>query len=134
MKAVRLFCLILCLGLFAPLVAQEGHPMSGTWSGDWGTSPKGERNHTTLILQFDGKAVTGLVDPGPDSATIRVATLDSRTWTVRFEYDLKDKNGKASPFVVTAKLENASSRPNRAIVGTYTHAGTKGDFKIKLDL
>jgi hypothetical protein len=134
MKAVRLSCLILCLGLLAPLVAQEGHPMNGTWSGDWGTSPRGERNHTTLILQFDGKSITGLVDPGPDSANIRVATLDSRTWTVRFEYDLKDKSGKAVPFIVTAKLENASSRPNRMIVGTYTHGGSKGDFKIKLDL
>lgn len=108
--------------------------MTGTWSGDWGTSARGERNHTTLILQFDGKSVTGLVDPGPDSANIRVATLDSRTWTVRFEYDLKDKSGKAVPFIVDAKLQNASSRPNRMIVGTYTHAGTKGDFKIKLDL
>ena len=134
MKAVRLFCLLLCIAVATPYFAQEGHPLTGTWSGDWGTSPKGERNHTTLILTFDGKNVTGLVDPGPDSANVKSITLDSTKWTVRMEYDLKDKSGKPVPFIVNAKLENASSRPNRMIVGTFTHGSVKGDFKIKLDL
>ena len=134
MKAVRLFGLLLCLVLAVPSVAQEGFPLSGTWSGDWGTSARGERNHTTLVLQWDGKSITGLVDPGPDSANIKTATLDSTKWTVRMEYDLKDKSGKLVPFIVEGKLQNASSRNNRMVVGTFTHGTVKGDFKIKLDL
>ena len=90
-----LLCLLVALAVAIPAVAQEGFPLSGTWSGDWGTSAKeAERTDTTLVLSWDGKSVQGLVDPGPDSAKIKVATLDSSKWTVHLEYDLKDKSGK----------------------------------------
>ena len=115
-------------------LAQEGYPLTGTWSGDWGTSAKeADRNHTTLVLSWDGKTVQGLVDPGPDSAKVRVATLDSTKWTVHLEYDLKDKAGKLVPFIVDGKLQNPSSRKNRTVVGTFTHGSVKGDFKITMD-
>ena len=117
-----------------PAVAQEGYPLTGTWSGDWGTSAKeADRNHTTLVLSWDGKTVQGLVDPGPDSAKVRVATLDSTKWTVHMEYDLKDKAGKLVPFIVDGKLQNPSSRKKRTVVGTFTHGTVKGDFKITMD-
>ena len=84
-------------------------------------------------MSWDGKKITGLVDPGPDSAQFKVATLDSTKWAVHLEYDLKDKTGKTLPFIVDAKLQNASARANRMLVGTFTHGSTKGDFKIKMD-
>jgi len=134
MKAVRLGCLLVVLALTISAFAQEGFPLSGTWSGDWGTSAKEQdRTHTTLIMSWDGKKITGLVDPGPDSAQFKVATLDSTKWAVHLEYDLKDKTGKTLPFIVDAKLQNASARANRMLVGTFTHGSTKGDFKIKMD-
>ena len=135
MKAVRfLVCALAVVAMTVSVVAQEGHPMTGTWSGDWGVSPKeADRNHTTLVMGWDGKAVQGIVDPGPDTAKIRVATLDTTKWTVRLEYDLKDKSGKAVPFIVTGKLENPASRKNRSIVGTFTHGSAKGDFKITME-
>jgi hypothetical protein len=135
MKFARfLFCLSLALAVAIPAVAQEGYPLTGTWSGDWGTSAKeADRNHTTLVLSWDGKTVQGLVDPGPDSAKVRVATLDSTKWTVHMEYDLKDKTGKLVPFIVDGKLQNPSSRKNRTVVGTFTHGTVKGDFKITMD-
>ena len=135
MKSGRfLLCLLIALAVAIPAVAQEGFPLSGTWSGDWGTSAKEtERTDTTLVLSWDGKSVQGLVDPGPDSAKIKVATLDSSKWTVHLEYDLKDKSGKVLPFVVDGKLQNPASRKNRMVVGTYTHGTAKGDFKITMD-
>jgi len=134
MKSVRLFCLLIALAIAIPLLAQEGYPLTGTWSGDWGTSAKeADRTQTTLILSWDGSKIQGLVDPGPDSAKIKVATLDSAKWTVHMEYDVKDKSGKLVPFIVDGKLQNPSSRKNRMVVGTFTHGGTKGDFKIKMD-
>ena len=135
MKFARfLFCLSIALAVAIPAVAQEGFPLTGTWSGDWGTSAKeADRNHTTLVLSWDGKTVQGLVDPGPDSAKVRVATLDSTKWTVHMEYDLKDKAGKLVPFIVDGKLQNPSSRKNRTVVGTFTHGSAKGDFKITMD-
>ena len=135
MKFARfLFCLSIAIAVAIPAVAQEGYPLSGTWSGNWGPSAKeADRNHTTLVLSWDGKAVQGLVDPGPDSAKVRVATLDSTKWTVHMEYDLKDKAGKLVPFIVDGKLQNPSSRKNRTVVGTFTHGTVKGDFKITMD-
>jgi hypothetical protein len=134
MKVVRIGCLLLVLALTISAFGQEGFPLSGTWSGDWGTSAKEQdRTQTTLIMSWDGKKISGIVDPGPDSAQFKVATLDSSKWTIHLEYDLKDKSGKVAPFVVDAKLQNASSRNNRMLVGTFTHGASKGDFKIKMD-
>jgi hypothetical protein len=134
MKSVRLFCLITVLTLAVPMLAQEGFPLSGTWSGDYGTSAKeADRSQTTLILSWDGVKIGGLVDPGPDSAKIKTATLDTQKWTVHIEYDLKDKTGKPVPFIVDGKLQNPASRKNRMVVGTFTHGTAKGDFKIKMD-
>ena len=134
MKVVRVICLLAIVAVAMSAFAQEGFPLSGTWSGDWGTSAKEQdRTQTTLIMSWDGKKVTGLVDPGPDSAQFKVATLDSTKWTVHLEYDLKDKAGKPVPFIVDGKLQNASARQNRVIVGTFTHGTVKGDFKIKMD-
>jgi hypothetical protein len=135
MRSIRLLlCLLVVFAAAFPLVAQEGYPLSGTWSGDWGTSAKeADRNHTTLVMSWDGKAVQGIVDPGPDTAKIRVATLDSTKWAVHLEYDLKDKSGKLVPFIVDGKLQNPASRKNRSIVGNFTHGSTKGDFKITMD-
>ena len=134
MKSVRLVGLLIVLATTITAVAQEGYPLTGTWSGDYGTSSKEEdRTQTTLILSWDGSKVKGLVDPGPDSAEIRVANLDSSKWTVHFEYDLKDKSGKVVPFIVDGKLQNPSSRKDRMVVGTFTHGSAKGDFKIKMD-
>jgi len=135
MKSVRLFCLITILALVVPMLAQEGYPLAGTWSGDYGTSAKeADRTQTTLILSWDGKQIQGLVDPGPDSAKIKTATLDTtKGWAVHMEYDLKDQTGKVVPFVVDGKLQNPASRKNRMVVGTFTHGTAKGDFKIKMD-
>jgi|SRR5688572_9506712 len=135
MKSVRLLlCLLAVIAATVSVVAQEGYPLTGTWSGDWGVSAKeADRNHTTLVLGWDGKTISGIVDPGPDTAKIRVATLDTTKWTVRMEYDLKDKSGKLVPFIVEGKLQNPASRKNRTIVGTFTHGSAKGDFKITMD-
>jgi len=134
MKAVRLFCLVMALAIAIPLIAQEGFPLTGTWSGDYGTSAKeADRVQTTLILSWDGSKIQGLVDPGPDSAKIKAATLDTTKWTVHMEYDVKDKAGKLVPFIVDGKLQNPASRKNRVVVGTFTHGSAKGDFKIKMD-
>ena len=46
--------------------AQEGHPLVGTWSGDWGPSPT-HRNQVTVVMNWDGKNVTGIINPTKDS-------------------------------------------------------------------
>jgi hypothetical protein len=119
----------LVLGLSA--FAQEGHPLTGVWYGDWGPSAT-HRNQITIIMEWNGKNVTGIIDPGPDAIPIKTATLDSKTWTVRIEADAKNSAGAVVPYVAEGKLENIGSY-NRTLTGTWNHGNVRGDFKITRD-
>ena len=111
--------------------AQEGHPLVGTWRGDWGPNAK-QRHDLTFVMEYDGKQVTGVINPGFESMKLRTVTLDPATWTVRFETEGKDTTGKLVPIVIQAKFEDLTSR-HRSLVGTWTQGTVKGDFKISLD-
>src|SRR5687767_2205 len=92
-RAVHLICAVTCVVAGTSAVAQEGHPLSGTWSGDWGPSADA-RTRITLVMNWDGKAVTGTINPGPDAVTLGRVTVDYAKWTVRIEADGKDPSGK----------------------------------------
>ena len=126
----RLFilgCLCAGVGLGAMGLAQEGHPLTGTWTGDWGPSAT-QRNHVTIVMNWDGKNVTGLINPGPDSIGLTSVFVDPTTWTVRIEADTKDKLHISAE----GKLEDLGSY-HRTIKGSWTQGSTKGDFKIARD-
>jgi hypothetical protein len=130
-KLACLFCFFAAIIMTVSGLAQEGHPLTGVWYGDWGPSPT-HRNQITVIMQWDGKNVTGLIDPGPDAIPIKVATLDSTKWTVHLEADAKDSKGQPVNFVADGKLDNIGSY-KRTLTGTWSHGPTKGDFKITRD-
>jgi hypothetical protein len=130
-RFVRLAALLIILLMAASAIAQEGHPLVGTWYGDWGSSPT-KRNDLTLIMAWDGKAVTGTINPGPDSFPIKVATLDSTKWAFHMEGDAKDTAGMPVHFIADGKLENIGSY-NRTITGTWMVGNMKADFKLKRD-
>ena len=68
MKSARLvFLLAVVLTLTATAVAQEGHPLTGTWYGDFGMTSS-QRNDLTVIMKWDGKQTTGMINPGPNTA------------------------------------------------------------------
>ena len=68
----------------ASSAAQYGHPLSGSWSGDWGATRE-TRNRVLLELDWDGKSVTGTINPGPNAVPLQKASLDPSTWMFRFE-------------------------------------------------
>jgi hypothetical protein len=109
--------------------AQEGHPLVGSWYGDWGPSPT-SRNQIIVVMSLQGKNVTGVIfNPGPESFPLKVAKLDSTKWTVHIEAEIKDSSGKPVQIVADGKLEDLGS-PKRALSGTWTQGATKGNFKI----
>jgi hypothetical protein len=112
-------------------MAQEGHPLTGVWFGDWGPSAT-HRNQITVVLSWDGKAITGLVNPGPDSVPLKVATLDSTKWMVHLEAETKDQKGNMVRFMADGKLENIGAY-NRTLKGTWNHGNVKGDFMLQRD-
>jgi hypothetical protein len=112
-------------------LAQQGHPLTGTWSGDWGLAA-GARDQITLVLNWDGKNVTGQINPGPDSAALSNVNVDVSNWTVRFEADMKDASGKSVHVAAEGRLDNLGSY-HRTIQGSWRQGSDKGDFKITRD-
>ena len=126
--------------------AQEGHPLTGTWYGDFGQNAK-QRNDLTVIMTWDGKATTGTINPGPNAVPLKTAILNIKpgkpaaqgeqsvtgippTFMVHFEVDAKNKAGGMDHFVFEGKIENPVAG-NRTIVGTWTCGNTKGDFRLR---
>lgn len=130
----KAFCLMLmlsCLVEGTHVSAQEGHPLSGSWHGDWGPNAK-TRTDVTLIMDWDGRAITGLVNPGFDQAPLQNAKLIPSNWTVHFEVEMKDTSGKPVRCIVDGKLDKLGS-DRRTLTGTWNCGVTKADFKLTRD-
>jgi len=114
--------------LSVPALAQFGHPLKGTWSGDWGPT-KENRTHVVLELNWDGKAISGNINPGPKAVPLKKAELSPDTWGVHFEGDGKDASGATVHYVIDGKLENIGAY-QRVMSGTWTEGSKKGDFRV----
>src|SRR6476660_9139975 len=127
MKFVRLaFLIAAVVTVTMSAVAQEGHPLTGTWYGDFGMTAA-QRNDLTVVMKWDGGNTTGIVNPGPNAVPLKVARLDVKlgtpavqgqrgnpaqpgtpavppTFTVHFEVDAKSKTGTIDHFIFDGKL------------------------------
>ena len=122
--------LVAVVGLFAGAVlAQEGHPLKGSWLGTW-TGNKIHGNDVLLVMTWDGKNVTGTINPGTDNIAIKNATLNPDGWLVHIEADAKDKSGQPLTYTLDGKIENLPLA-NRIVSGTWKDSrGDTGAFKI----
>jgi hypothetical protein len=140
------FLITILLSFDATAIAQEGHPLTGTWYGDFGEAP-GQRNDLTVVLNWDGQAAGGMINPGPNAVPIKAVKMDITPgkpapqgqgstfgtppiFHVRFEVDAKNKAGGMDRFVFEGKIENPVAG-NRTISGTWTCGNDKGDFRIR---
>jgi hypothetical protein len=101
----------------------QGHPLKGVWIGEWGTDR--DNRHPVLIeMNWDGKAVTGSINPGPEAAPFTKAELNHDNWTVHIEAE-----SKGVRYIVDGAIANLGLA-NRSISGTWVQGNQKGDFKI----
>ncbi len=109
--------------------SQYGHPLKGTWSGDWG--PTSETRHRVLLeLHWDGKAISGTINPGPNAVPLQKASLDLSTWNVRFEAEgAGPVAGAKVRYLIEGKIENLGAY-RRVLTGTWTQGGQRGDFRL----
>src|SRR5829696_1828005 len=56
---------LVSLACITPAIAQEGHPLKGSWIGTWGPS-KLHSSDILVILNWDGKSISGIINPGTD--------------------------------------------------------------------
>lgn len=107
----------LCLSLSSS--AQEGHPLKGSWIGEWkGNAAKGD--FVLMVLDWDGSKITGVVNPGTDNMTITEATLNPADWTVHIEAGGYELDGTIKELEL----------PARSIVGTWKGEGKNGALEI----
>jgi hypothetical protein len=116
----------LAVAAIGAAAAQEGHPLKGSWLGEWeGNATHGD--DVLLILDWDGKAITGMINPGTDNIPIGKASLDPEGWVVRLEAEAKDKDGAAVRYVIEGRIANLEL-PNRSIDGTWSSNKGRGKF------
>jgi hypothetical protein len=123
------FVAITLIGV-SPGFGQQGHPLSGSWHGEWG--PPGDRADLTVIMDWDGQRLTGLVNPVTDRARLRNATLDSRSWTVRFEVDVEGPSGEMLHCLAEGRLSQLGS-DRRTLAGTWNCGELESEFAMTRD-
>lgn len=126
---LRAASLIAVLALPATGSAQFGHPLDGQWSGGWG---KDGANRLLLNFDWDGKQITGVINPGPNAATVTSVLFDfsnPEAWGVKIEAEGKDASGKTVQIKVDGKLENIGAY-TKLLRGTWTQGTQKADFLV----
>ena len=126
----RLVAFVMWFALPMSAVAQFGHPLDGLWSGQWG--PRDKPIRLLLDLDWDGTSITGVINPGPNAATVRRVTFDysdPAAWLVKLEAEGKDPAGSPIPIRVDGRLENIGAY-RRVFRGTWTQGNQKGEFVV----
>ena len=103
--------------------AASDDPLSGTWSGDWGPTPD-HRNVVTLELAWDGSALSGTVNPGPNAIEISGSTFDPATGAVTMGASATNFRGEEVTYTITGQVDGDS------MSGSWNHDGGEGDFMI----
>ena len=108
-RVLVLGCFISLFLLVTSVFAQD--LLSGTWSGDWGPSPR-DRNDVTLSLKWDQKALTGNVTGGENVGApipIQKGTFDPQSGKVHMEAETKNpRTGQTVRFIIDGKLDKGT--------------------------
>ena len=116
------------LALFTAAHAQEGHPMVGSWVGDWGLEGQ-DRQRVVVILEWTGDELAGTINPGPNAVPIRTAEANPADWSLHMEAEGRDAAGRPVPWVIDGRIDDLGTY-NRTIEGTWMADGRRGDFSI----
>ncbi len=125
MKTLKLMFLsaMSAMGISVFVICAADDPLSGTWTGDWGPSEQ-DRNQATVELKWDGKILTGTVNPGPNAVEIKNATFDPQSGAIHMEADAMSRRGSQIHYMIDGTVEGDT------MTGTWSHDNRKGDFKI----
>lgn len=120
----------------APARAQEGYPLAGTWYGTYTTA--GKATDLTVIMKWDGKSVSGLINPGPNSKPLTSAVMDITPGKPaaqgRGSTTGEPPIFKARIEVDGMTLEGTLKNPvagNRQLIGTWKRGTESGTFTLR---
>ncbi len=118
----------LALLLVSVAYAQEGHPMSGVWVGDWGLEGE-EQKRVVVVLEWMGTELSGTINPGAEAIPIKTATVDTADWSLHLEADARNSQGQPVSYVIDGKLDDLGTY-NRSLAGSWNVGDEKGTFSI----
>lgn len=104
--------------------AQEGFPLDGTWRAE-GVATTGTSTTTVVVMQWDGKQITGTINPGPNGVDFTDAQLDPDGWKVHIA--AKDSKGAA---ITLDGVISDLGKYNRVITGKWTEGGRTHDIRF----
>ena len=113
----------LLMGVSITAMNAADDPLTGTWIGDWGPTPT-HRNQATVELKWDGKTLSGTVNPGPNRVELQKATFDPQSGAIHMEADATSRRGSQVHYMIDGKVEG------NTMTGSWSHDNRKGDFKI----
>ena len=124
LETVYVACLLAGAGvlLMRTHTQRVADPLSGTWTGDWGPTPT-HRNSVTVDLKWDGRTVTGTVNPGPNALGFTKTSFDVKTGALHLEVDVLSAGNKAH-YVINGMVEDGT------LIGTWNHDSSKGNFRL----
>lgn len=119
-------------GLFAALLlmaaatvtAQEGFPLDGTWRGET-VAKDGSHRTIVLVMQWDGKQISGTVNPGPNGTDFTGGKLNPEGW--KFTFDAATKQGQKVHF--DGAISNLG-KYNRVLAGKWTEGADSFDIRF----
>src|SRR5881296_1178604 len=120
LKICFAFLMFLVTCIHTAMAQQNADPLTGTWKGDWGPSAT-DRNEVTLELKWNGKTLTGTVNPGPDAIPIDKASFGPKSMKIHLEVT------KTSPnfvYIVDGVIEKDK------MTGSWSRPNRKGDFQM----
>ena len=120
--------LALAAGGSISAIAQEGHPIKGSWLGNWeGNEVHGD--FVLLVMNWDGEKISGIINPGTDNIEITSATLNPDGWVVQIQATDEDAQGGPVHYEIEGRIQNLEL-PDRSIVGTWKHERGSGAFEV----
>lgn len=108
--------------------AQEGHPMSGVWVGDW-VLQGSQQQRVVVVLDWLGTELAGTINPGPKAIPIKVATVNTSDWSLHLEADVPNGPDKFVHYVIDGKLDDLGTY-NRSLTGSWNVDNKPGTFSI----
>lgn len=125
------FLTLLLMGLSSWALAQEGHPLQGTWSGD--RTVNGQKVRVLLILNHmpDQSIEATLIENG---SRIPVdVSLHHEDWSVTINVDGQTRSGEPLQYSANGSIENLGAVFGRTIVGTWGSGSESGAFQVTMN-
>src|SRR5687767_79722 len=106
------------------LFAQEGHPLTGSWSGERMVDGQPSRVLLVMDLQRDQK-ISGYVLENGKRSELQEVKLNTDEWSVSFALD--------QGYRVEGAIGELGSQTQRTITGTWTDGSKSGTFHVDIN-